>query len=382
MKLPLKLPLKLPMKLSMKLPFLLTRVGQAAQKFARQRADWYDYLADIDDDTQGRRTFLSILEADAQRYGKTARGTLSAYWAHRIVETGDLGRTLHGTLPAKEVAQYVALQKQGQAVSAEGLRDMASVVRLGSTLKSLLTGTLTTAAIALALLWAVVMIGIPYFTAPMLLDALPDIPRAYLSPSTQAFFDLAQWIRDHGLRVWAVTLAAGLALPWSFPYWDGRVRRWLDTWGPYRLYRDIQAIAVVTTTAIAVKPRVGKTVPIREAIELQVAGASRWLTRRLLDIQNRLDDARASAAAFDVGLMDRETFWYLEDLTHTLGLDVALQKTRARMQTSLLARVQRRAQILRWTVLIAVVLSMVGLFVWHQSVIWDMRNALMLDAAT
>lgn len=365
----------------MKIPFPLTRVGQAAQKFARSRADWYDYMADIEEDTQGRRTFLSILEADAQRYGRTARGTLSAYWAHRIVETGDLGRTLHGTLPPKEVAEYVSLQKQGQAVSAEGLRDMARVVRLGFRLKSILIGTLLTAAIALALLWAIVMIGIPYFTAPMLLDALPDIPKAYLSPWTQAFFDLAQWIRDHGIRVWAMTIAAAVSLQLSFPYLDGRFRRRLDNWGPYRLYRDVQAIAVVTTTATAVKPRAGKTVPLREAIELQLPGASRWLTRRLQDIQNRLDDAKAGAAAFDVGLLDRETFWYLEDLTHTLGLDIALQKTRTRMETAILARVESRAKVLRWTALILAVIAMAGVFLWHQSIIWDMRNALMLDAA-
>lgn len=365
----------------MKIPFLFTRVGQAAHKFARSRADWYDYMADMDDDTQGRRTFLSILEADAQRYGKSARGTLSAYWAHRIVETGDIGRTLHGTLPPKEVAEFVSLQKQGQGVSAEGLRDMARVVRLGTRLKSILVSTLFVAAIAMALLWAVVMIGIPYFTAPMILDALPDIPMAYLTPSTQAFFDLAQGIRDYGIRIWVLPLVFMVALQMSFPYLDGRVRRWLDKWGPYRLYRDIQAIAVVTTTATAVKPRAGKTMPIREAIELQLAGASRWLTRRLQDIQNRLDDAKSGAAAFDVGLMDRETFWYLEDLTNTLGLDLALQKTRARMETTILQRVDARAKTLRWIALIFAVLVMSSLFLWHQAVIWDMRNALMLDAA-
>lgn len=106
----------------MKIPFYFTRVGQAASKFARARADWYEYLADMTEDTQGRRTFLSILEADAQRYGKSARGVLSAYWAHRIVETGELGRTLHRTLPPREVAEFVSLQNP----RASGLRGRAA----------------------------------------------------------------------------------------------------------------------------------------------------------------------------------------------------------------------------------------------------------------
>ncbi|MCC3263220.1 hypothetical protein LLE87_34170, partial [Paenibacillus polymyxa] len=85
------------------------RVGHSASKFARASADWYEYLADMTEDTQGSRTFLSILAADAQRYGKSARGVLSAYWAHRIVETGELGRTLHRTLPPREVAKRIPL---------------------------------------------------------------------------------------------------------------------------------------------------------------------------------------------------------------------------------------------------------------------------------
>jgi len=98
----------------MKLPFALTRAGQAARKFARQRADWYEYLADMTEDTQGQRTILNILDSDAQRYGRSARGILSAHWAHKIVETGEIGKTLHGTLPAKEVAEFVSLQRQAR----------------------------------------------------------------------------------------------------------------------------------------------------------------------------------------------------------------------------------------------------------------------------
>ncbi|WYX07971.1 hypothetical protein WJ978_18215 [Achromobacter xylosoxidans] len=129
------------------------------------------------------------------------------------------------------------------------------------------------------------------------------------------------------------------------------------------------------------KPRAGKAVSIREAIDLQLAGASPWLSHRLLAMHHRLDDAKAGAAVFDVGLLDRETYWYLEDLANgARGLDNALQKTRTRMETTLLKRVEARAQWLRWTVLIISIAAMLGLLIWHYAVIWDLRNALMLDA--
>lgn len=364
----------------MKLPFVLTRVGQAARKFARQRADWYEYLADMAEDTQGKRTILNILDGDAQRYGRSARGILSAYWAHKIVETGNIGRTLHGTLPAKEVAEFVSLQSQDQAVLSSGLRDLASLVRLNAKLRRILYTTLLTSVIAMILVWLVIMVGIPYFSAPMIIEALPEVPKAYLSPSTQTFFDLAEWIRESGKRLWFAALVVVIAFKLSFPYLDGPLRRFLDRWGPYRLYRDVQGIGVISTAATAVKPRTGKTMQLRDAIELQFDGASRWLTGRLQAIQHRLEDSRSGAQVFDVGLMDRETYWYLEDLTSTLGLDAALQKTRHRMESVVLKHVETRANLLRWIILLSAIFSMAGLLGWHQSVLWDMQNAAMLDA--
>lgn len=365
----------------MKMPFYFTRVGQASRKFSRRRADWYEYLADMTEDTQGRRTLLSVLEADAVRYGSSARGILSRHWAHRIAETGDIGRTLHGTLPAREVAEFAALQRQGQQVFAAGLRDMASVVRLSGKLGSILLSTLFAAGVAFAVLWAFVMLAIPYVTVPMLLDSMPDIPRNYLTASSRALIDLAEWIRGNGPQVWLGSLALVTAFQMSFRRFDGPIRRWLDTWGPYKLYRDVNAIGVISTTATAVRPRSGHTPPLRAALDSQQIGASPWLARRLQTMQHRLDDARSGAAIFDVGLLDREAFWYLEDLTSNLGLDVALQKTRARMEQTILKQVERRAAVLRWTVLLLSVLSLAAILIWHQSVIFDLRNAALLDSA-
>ncbi|CUJ49891.1 hypothetical protein [Achromobacter kerstersii] len=364
----------------MKLPFVLTRLGQAARKFARQRADWYEYLADMAEHTQGQRTILNILDGDVQRYGRSARGILSAYWANKLVETGKIGPTLHGTLPPKEVAEFVSLQGQDQGVLSSGLRDMAGLVRLTSKLRWILITTLLTSLVGMIVLWLVIMVVIPYVTAPMIVDQLPAVPSVYLSPSTHAFFELAQWIREKGIRLWFGTLGLAIAFKLSFPYLDGPIRRFLDRWGPYRLYRDVQGIGVISTAATAVKPRTGKSMQLREAIELQFDGASRWLTGRLQAIQHRLEDSKSGAQVFDVGLMDRETYWYLEDLANTLGLDAALQKTRHRMESVVLRRVEARANVLRWIILLSAIFSMVGLVGWHQSVLWDMQNAAMLDA--
>ncbi|WP_157793043.1 hypothetical protein [Bordetella genomosp. 8] len=365
----------------MRIPFALTRVGFAARRFARRRADWYEYLADMIEDSEGKRTVKDIFASDAARYGaRTARGIVSAYWAHRIDDSGNLGLTFAGTLPRREVSEIAAMQEKGHAIFADGLRDLAKLVLLTEKLRSILKSTLLVALLATMLLWLVVMVVMPYYTGPELLAAFPAIPTDLYGPFSRLFFGSATWIAANAPAIWLTTIGSSILFALSFPHFDGRVRRWLDRWGPYRLYRDIQAIAVVSTAANAVKRRSGVAVPLRDALQSQRAGAPRWLGQRLQAMLLRLEDSRAGATVFDVGLMDQELYWYLEDLTRAIGLDGALQKTRARLETTMLKRVESRAVALRWVLLLGSVFALFAIMALHYAVIFDLRNATMLSA--
>ncbi|MBJ7265008.1 MAG: general secretion pathway protein [Burkholderiaceae bacterium] len=361
--------------------FAQLRLKLAANQFAKQRDDWYEYLADMIADSAGQRTMLRIFEADARRYGpRTARGILSAHWAYRMADSGDLGHATAGTLPLREVVQLATLQSRGDAILIDGLRDMAALVRLTKTLADILKWTLLAGIVSMLVLWVVVMIVIPYVSAPELLSAFPPMDPSYYGPFARSFFGLAQWIRERGIFLWLFSIGVSVVLPLSFPHWDGKLRRWLDTWGPYRLYRDIQAVAVISTLATAVKKRAGVSIPLREAIGAQSAGATRWLAARLHAMTTRLGDAADGATIFDVGLMDREIYWYLEDLSDALGLDVALQKTRVRLETTMIKRIERRALVMRWVLLLFSVATLLGILAWHYAVIFDLRSATMLTS--
>ncbi|KOF55410.1 hypothetical protein AD428_00715 [Achromobacter sp. DMS1] len=357
------------------------RVKLAANQFAKHRADWYDYLADMIADSAGQRTLLRMFEADARRYGpRTARGFLSARWAFNLADGGELGQATLGTLPQREVAEIAALQHRGDAILVEGLRDIAALVRLTRTLADILKWTLLAGVVSLIVFWLVAMVVVPYVSAPELLAAFPPVDQRFYGPFARSFFAYAEWVREHGIILWLLSAGLVIALPLSFPHWDGRIRRWLDTWGVYRLYRDIQAVAVVSSLATALKRRAGVSVPLREAINAQRAGASRWLNARLQAMIAKLDDSTDGASILDVGLLDRESYWYLQDLTDALGLDVALQKTRARLERSMLRRIEHRAVVIRWVLLLISVAALLGFLAWHYAVIFDLRSAMLLGA--
>lgn len=363
----------------MKIPFRLTRVGLAAMRFHRQRAEWYEYIGDMTVASEGRQTIKGILDRDARRYGShTARGILSEFWLQRLSVTGDLGQALAGTLPFKEVVQIQALQRMGQVVLADGLLDLSRVAHLKDNLTRTIVMTTFMGGIAVFMLWLMVALVVPYVTGPELEQAYGSVAPELFGPLSIRLFSFSESMRANGLYVWSGALAVLALTILSFPRYDGPGRRFLDKLGPYRLYRDVQAIAVITSAATALKSRGGKSIPLRHALQAQKAGASTWLANRVDRMLSRVEDSKAGAAIFDVGLLDLETYGYLDDLTCSHGLDVALQKTSSRMERRILPRVQLRASVLRWALLLVSISALIGIVLYHYAVISEIRRAMLL----
>ena len=58
----------------------------AVRRFASQRADYYQDLASLL--RTSKRKLLDVFELDAQRYGTSARGSLSKLWLERFESNG------------------------------------------------------------------------------------------------------------------------------------------------------------------------------------------------------------------------------------------------------------------------------------------------------
>jgi hypothetical protein len=111
------------------------RVHLAATQFRAQRADYYDYLAEMIAMTSGAKTLLSIFEDDARRYrGLGARGVLSRHWTKQFPKSGgDLFTTWFGSLPTEDLVAVQAAQYAGSGALTQTLRQLAAVVRTTDT---------------------------------------------------------------------------------------------------------------------------------------------------------------------------------------------------------------------------------------------------------
>lgn len=362
-------------------PQLPAPLRWAALRFRpEQREAYYDYLADVLEATQGRKTLKHILADDADRHGaQSARGRLSAHWAYQIEEHADVALAFSGTLPAKEAAFIGIMQGIGGGALAGGFRELAALLRLDLRLRGILSSTLTMSGFALCLSLAT-MFAIASFTVPALLTTFSQVDPLFHGPATRRLTAFAGW-----LQTWLWPLLLGLtagasALSWALPRWHGRARAWCDRHLPgFDLYRDTQAIALLVSLAAILRPRAGLGYSLSEALNLLREHSRPWLSSHLARMSRRLSDAHAGAGILDTGLLNPPAYWYLDDLSQALGMDAALQKTRQRLEHATLDGVARRAQRMRWLLIAAALGFLLGVMLWHYAVIYEMRAALLLS---
>ncbi|CAP42339.1 putative general secretion pathway protein [Bordetella petrii] len=346
--------------------------------FQRQRADYYEYLADLIDSLQGRKTLRDMFEDDASRYGtRSARGRLARRWQYRYQESGgDLAAAWAGTMPDDECQLVAAAQQAGGEALPHALRDLAGAARLVQQARGTLAGTCAAGGAALAVAVGL-LCAVPYFTVPRLQHVFQAVPADYYGGLTQGLYALAQALR-RWLAFWAVLLAGGAWLAaWSLPAFTGPWRARLDRLVPWRLYRDFHAIRFLAMLAVMLRQRGNIDTRLRQALAALAWQASPWLSWHIGEMLARVEHGIVGAHTFDTGLFDRETAWFMADVIAARGVEAGVSQARLRVESRTLARVRRQALALRWTMLLAAVATVLGLALWHYGVIDELRRALM-----
>ncbi len=349
----------------------------ARSRFRGRRADYYEYLAALMEQGEGRKTLRDIFDDDARRYGsRTVRGGLSALWAHRYRESGgDLQQTFAGTLPQDDVALLRAAQLAGAGALTGSLQDVADTARLLDRARSAFLATMAAAAAACCAMF-LVLLATPLYTVPQLQKTFQVVPPQYWGSRTRGLYGLAEMLRDH-LPLAFCAVALGLALLfWSLPNLTGRLRSWLDSWLVWRLYRDFHSIRFLALLSTMVRQRANVGTPLRDALLAQLPGASAWKSWHLNRMLVLLDEGVVGAETFRTGLLDRETGWFLADMISVHGVDAGLARTRQRLASRVIVDVMRRALVLRWTLLLLAVAVLLLMTFWHFSVIDELRRAL------
>lgn len=353
------------------------------RRFCGARADYYDYLSALLHGMQGRRTLKEIFERDAWRYGPgSVRGRLSQRWVQGYQAAGgDLYATWLGCFPQDELGLIRTAQSFGNAALVRTLGELARVLRLTRQAKEILIATLWSAAMALLLVFAM-LLAMPWFTVPRLLHTFAAVPAHYYGRLTLSLIRLAEIIAVNW--PFMVVLAAGgwLLLLWSLPNACGPLRRWLERFALWRLYRYVAALRFLALLAILLGRDDSASTQLRTALSLQRTGASKWQASHIDLMLARIDAGMAGADTFDTGLLDRQQFWFFGDMVMARGLQAGLALGSERLRAHVLGTVARQALVLRWGLLLASLACLLGIGLWHYAVIDELRRSLMLFYAS
>jgi hypothetical protein len=355
------------------------RLHLAAMQFRSQRADYYDYLAEMIAMTSGAKTLLSMFEDDARRYqGQGARGVLSRHWSQQFPKSGgDLFTTWFGSLPTEDLVAVQAAQYAGSGALTQTLRQLAVVVRTTDAASQAFIQTVWVGLVGVIVAICAVF-SIPVLTADHLARVFSEVPPEHYGAWSRALFAASEWLK----LLWPVLLFLAIAgvttVAWSLRRWRGTARNVADQWGIWRLYRVVQAVRFLSLLAVLLKPRGNTSARLREALLIQQRGALPWLNHHLEKMLLRIDAGALAVEALNTGLIDRETWWYFTDMVHTLGLDEGLQRTKNRLAVHTVRRLQRQALTLRWLLLLAAVAVVFVIAFWHFRVFDELRQSLSL----
>lgn len=353
------------------------RRGWDRHHFQGHRMDYYDYLASLLSGADGARTLKDVFFQDAQRYGaKTLRGRLSQEWLVTYQRAGgDLYATWEHHLPRAELTLVRASQSLGNTALLATLTELSRVLRLLQDATRILGATLWPAALAV-IAATTVSLAVPWFTLPRLMDAFATVPAHYYGSLTQSLVTFAS-IVDHYFLFFLILIPGSAALVvWSLPNTAGPVRRHLDHFLWWKVYRDVAALRFLSFLLISLGDSVHGPVQLRSALLRQRMGASLWLGSHIDVMLERIDHGVAGPDTFDTGLFNQEQFWFLSDMILARGLSMGLSLGRDRIQSQILGVVARQATTMRWIVLLACVAYVLGLTLWHYAVIDELRRAL------
>lgn len=220
-------------------------------------------------------------------------------------------------------------------------RFVADVVRR---MKTALVGALTYPVILL-LMAAGFLTGIAFKFGPQMLQ-MTDDPVETWPWLSRTLYGLSVFVKDYGLWLAVVFVAATAASLWSLSRWHQtlpRLRRFVDHWvPPWSIYREYNASSFL----IALGEMVKSTTPVDEAIARVISISAPWMQwhlRRILARVRRGDDPGQS---FDTGLLSDETLGYIEDFNSAGGLDSALSVVGAESVEASIARVRAGAMVI------------------------------------
>lgn len=355
------------------------RIRMAAWRFRSQRAAYYDFLSELLDSQAFEQTLLLTFEQDSWRHGNgSTRGRLAGWWASQYAATGgQLAQTWAGTLPDADLQSIALAEQAGQAALTQTLRSLAAQIRLWQDCTAHFWQTVAVGLVA-ALVALVCLFAMPLWTMPRLTAAFASVPTSYYGPALTKLLGWVTFVQNYWPVLLVVTVGLAVALWWSFVGLVGKARAYLDRFGLWRLYRDLNAMRFLTGSATLLNALSPSGVSLKTVLVTEQRYANAWLSDHLWRMIAQLDAGADPLSALNTGLLADDIWWRFVDVVRVHGLAQGLGTASETIGKLVKAQMARRAVVMRWVLLGGAMACVMTMGLWHLRAIEELRQGLTL----
>lgn len=283
--------------------------------FASRRSEFYQDFAGAYRDGQGVVDYLTKQRARAVAR-RNSMSPLYQLWLNRM-DTMSMSQAMRGSVPGVEYMVLAASEEAGKIdEGADFLAD--TIVRIAKMRLAIRLATATP--IALLLFLAAMLVGFSLYFVPELTSAMPvdNWPA-----SGRALHFVSSIVTNFGVPIAVLVGAASIWFVWSLPNWTGPLRRKLDDYLPYSIYRNYNGAMFLISLSSLMKAGVG----LVDSLALLQQNESKWLRWHIGRILRGLDvHSDHAGLAFDTGILPRRITDRLIDIDEQSGFDTAIGK--------------------------------------------------------
>lgn len=269
--------------------------------FKATRAEFYFDVAAAMNDKIPLFTVLKEYEARARRRN---RGDGLMYKEMlKALQVGSLADALKPMVSNIELILLDALQRGGDTELARGLNFLSTTVekldKMGSVARKAVVYPLV-----LFVTFAAMLVAFSLYAIPIIVSILPPEKWPFLG---KVIYNTSQFIVNYGLQLAVGFVLMLLLFMFSLPRWQSPIRRYLDKFIPYSVYRVYSGSMLIVSISVLLSMGVS----LRSALERAMKYSNPWMRWHLREILKGLSDKNASrfGLAFQTGLLN----WELED---------------------------------------------------------------------
>ncbi|CAN1495619.1 PulF Type II secretory pathway, component PulF [Burkholderiaceae bacterium] len=270
-----------------------------------RRAEFYYDLASSLTDKVPLFSTLKDYEARARRRN---RGDALMYLEMlQATEVGSLSDALIPIVSPTELILLDAIQRGGDAELAKGLFFLAETVQKIDMMQAAARKAVVYPVILLAV-FSMILVGFALFAVPIVAQLFDPALWPFMG---RVLYGVSQYLLHYGICTFLAFLSLATAFAYSLPRWQGPLRRRLDRFMPYGMYRVYTGSMLIVSLSVLLKSGVS----LRSAIERAMKYSSPWLRWHLKEILRGLSDQSAAkfGTAFRTGLLTQMIEDRIED---------------------------------------------------------------------